>query len=435
MFVLLLFLHCFIFILVLLLCYVSRSSLYCNIPSDLCTLFFLLLLLHCFIFILVLLLYCISTSSLYCSIPSDLCTLYLSCITSKLFYLYTCTVAMWCIQIITLLLYTFRLVYSVFVLLLLLHCFIFILVLLLCCVSRSSLYCNIPSDLCTLCLSCYYYYIALSLFLYCCYIVYLDHHFTVVYLQTCVLCICLVITSTLFYLYTCTVAMWCIQIITLLLYTFRLVYSVFVLLLLLHCFIFILVLLLCYVSRSSLYSNIPSYLCSPCLPCYYFYIVLSLYLYCCYLMYPDHHFTVVYLQTCVVRVSLLLLLHCFIFILVLLLCCVSRLSLYCNTFRLVSSVFVLLLFLHCFISILALLLCYVSRSSLYSNIPSYLCSLCLPCYYFYIVLSLYLYCCYAIYPDHHFTVIFLQTCILCVCLVIISTLFYLYTCIVVMLCI
>ena len=47
-----------------------------------------------------------------------------------------------------------RLVYSVFVLLLLLHCFIFILVLLLCWVSRSSLYCNITSDLSTLCLSC-----------------------------------------------------------------------------------------------------------------------------------------------------------------------------------------------------------------------------------------------------------------------------------------
>ena len=38
-----------------------------------------------------------------------------------------------------------------FFVLLLLHCFIFILVLLLCWVSRSSLYCNIPSDLCTLC--------------------------------------------------------------------------------------------------------------------------------------------------------------------------------------------------------------------------------------------------------------------------------------------
>ena len=93
--------------------------------------------------------------------------------------------------------------YSVFVLLLLLHCFIFMLVLLLCYVYRSSLYCNIPSDLCSL--SCYYFYIVLSLYLYCCYVVYPDHHFTVIYVQTCVLCVCLVITSTLFYLYTCTV--------------------------------------------------------------------------------------------------------------------------------------------------------------------------------------------------------------------------------------
>ena len=119
--------------------------------------------------------------------------------------------------------------YSVSVLLLLLHCFISILVLLLCCVSRSSLYCNIPSDLCTLCLSCYYFYIVLSLHLYCCYVVYLDHHcnirsdctlcvyrssFNVIYPQTCVVCACLVIISILFYLYTCTVVMLCIQIIT-----------------------------------------------------------------------------------------------------------------------------------------------------------------------------------------------------------------------------
>ena len=158
--------------------------------------------------------------------------------------------------------------YSVFVLLLLLHCFIFILVLLLCCVSRSSLYCNIPSDLCTLCLSCYYFYIVLSLYLYCCYVVYTDHHFTVIYLQTCVLCVCLVITSTLFYLYTCTVVM-------------------------------------C-VSRSSLYCNIPSDLCTLCLSCYYFYIVLSLHLYCCYVVYTDHHFTVIYLQTCVLCVCLVI---------------------------------------------------------------------------------------------------------------------------------
>ena len=144
-----------------------------------------------------------------------------------------------------------------FVLLFLLHCFIFILVLLLCCVSRSSLYCNIPSDLCTLCLYCYYFYIVLSLYLYCCYVVYLDHHFTVIYLQTCVLCVCLVITSTLFHLYTCTV-------------------------------------------------DIPSDLCSLCFSCYYFYIVLSLYLYCCYVVYADHHFTVIYLPTCVVCVCLVI---------------------------------------------------------------------------------------------------------------------------------
>jgi hypothetical protein len=173
---------------------------------------------------------------------------------------------------------------------------------------------------------------------------------------------------------------------------------VFVLLLLLNCFIFILVLLLCYVFRSSLYCNIRSDLCSLCLSCYYFYIVLSLYLYCCYVVYLDHHFTVIYLQTCVLCVCLLLLLHCFIFMLVLLLCCAYRSPPYCH-------------------------------------ISSDLCSLCLSCYYFYIVLSLYLYCCYAVYLGHHFIVIYLQTCVLCVCVVITSTLFYLYTCIVVMLCI
>jgi hypothetical protein len=133
-----------------------------------------------------------------------------------------------------------------------------------------------------------------------------------------------------------------------------------VLLLLLHCFIFTLVLLLCCVYRSSLYCNIRSDFCSLCLSCYYFYIVLSLHLYCCYVVYLDHHFTVIYLQTCV---------------------------------------------------------------------------LCFSCYYFYIVLSLYLYCCYVVYLDHQFTVIYLQTSVLCVCLVITSTLFYLYICTVVMLCI
>jgi hypothetical protein len=61
----------------------------------------------------------------------------------------------------------------------------------------------------TLCLSCYYFYIVLSLYLYCCYVVYLNHHFTVICFQTCVLCVCLVITSTLFYFYTCTVVLLC----------------------------------------------------------------------------------------------------------------------------------------------------------------------------------------------------------------------------------
>ena len=175
-------------------------------------------------------------------------------------------------------------------------------------------------------------------------------------------------------------------------------YSVFFLLILLHCFIFILALLLCCVCRSSLYCNIPSDLCSLCLSCYYFYIVLSLYVYCCYVVYTDHHFTVIHLQT-------------------------------------VYSVFVLLLLLHCFIFIRVLLLCCVYRSLLYCNIPSHMCSLCLSCYHFYIVLSLYLYCCYVVYPDNHFTVIYIQTCVLCVCLVITSTLFYLYTSTVAMLCI
>ena len=139
-------------------------------------------------------------------------------------------------------------------------------------------------------------------------------------------------------------------------------------------------------------------MCSLCFSCYYFYIFLSLYLYCCNVMYTDHHFAVIYLQTSVVYVFLVITSTLFIFILVLLLCCVSRLSPYCN-------------------------------------IPSDLCTLCLSCYYFYIVLYLHLYCCYVVYLDHHFTVIFVQTCVLCVFLVITSTLFYLYTCTVAMLCI
>ena len=171
-----------------------------------------------------------------------------------------------------------------------------------------------------------------------------------------------------------------------------------VLLLLLHCFIFILVLLLCCVSRSSLYCNIRSDLCTLCLSCYYFYIVLSLHLYCCYVVYPDHYFTVISLQTCVP----------------------------CVFFVITSTLFYF---------ILVLLLCYVCRSSLYCNIPSDLCTLCLSCYYLYIALSLYLYRCYVVYTDHYFTVIYLQTCVLCVCLVITSTLLYLYSCTIVMLCI
>ena len=204
-----------------------------------------------------------------------------------------------------------------FFLLLLLHCFIFILVLLLCCVYISSLYCNIPSDLCTLCLSCYYFYIVLSLYLYCCYVMYPDHHFTVIYLQICVLCVCLVITSTLFYLYTCIVV--------------------------------------CCVFKSSIYCNIPSDLCILCLSCYYFYIVLSLHLYCWYVVYTDHHFTVLYLQICVLCV------------------------------------------------------CLVITSTLF-----------------------YLYSCPVVMLC--IQIIYVQTCVVCVCLVITSTLFYLYTCNVVMLC-
>ena len=97
-----------------------------------------------------------------------------------------------------------------------------------------------------------------------------------------------------------------------------------------------------------------------------------MYLYCCYVMYPYHHFTVIFIQIYVLCVCLFIFLYCLIFILVLLLCCVSRLSLYCN-------------------------------------IPSELCTLCLSCYFFNIVFSLYLYCCYVVYTDDHFTVISLHT--------------------------
>ena len=146
-----------------------------------------------------------------------------------------------------------------------------------------------------------------------------------------------------------------------------------------------------------------------CLSCYYFYIVLSLYLYCCYVMYPDHHFTVIYLKTCVC-----LCLSCYYFYIVL------SLYLYCRYVMYTDHHFTVIYLQTCvlcvclvitstlFIFILVLLCC-VSRSSLYCNIPSDLCSLCLSCYYFYIVYSLYLYCRYVMYPDHHFTLISLQT--------------------------
>jgi hypothetical protein len=87
--------------------------------------FFFLFLQHCFIYILVLLLCCVSRSSLYCNIHSDLSTLCLSC-------------------------YFLSIVVSLY---------------LLCCAYRSTLYCNIPSDLCTLYLSCYFFHIVLSLYL------------------------------------------------------------------------------------------------------------------------------------------------------------------------------------------------------------------------------------------------------------------------------
>ena len=209
-------------------------------------------------------------------------------------------------------------------------------------------------------------------------------------------------------------------------------YSVFILLLLLHCFIFMLVMFLCCVSRSSLYCNIPSDLCTLCLSCYYFYIVLSLYLYC-YAMYPDLHFTVISLQTCIPCVCLVITSTLFYFILVLLLCYVSRSSLYCNIPSDCVPCVCLVITSTLFYFILVLLLCCVSRSSLYCYIHSDLCTLCLSCYYFYIVLSLYLYCWYVVYTDHHFSVIYLQACVFCACLVFTSTLFY--TCIVVMLCI
>ena len=112
-------------------------------------------------------------------------------------------------------------------------------------------------------------------------------------------------------------------------------------------------------------------MCTLCLSCDYFCIVLFLYLYCCYVVYLDHHFTVIYLHTCVLCVCLILLLHCCIFTFVQLLCCVSIWSLYCIipsdlcTLCLSYYYFYIVLSLY-----LSLLLCYISRSSLYCNIPS-----------------------------------------------------------------
>jgi hypothetical protein len=140
---------------------------------------------------------------------------------------------------------------------------------------------------CTLRLSCYCFYIVLSLYLYGCYVVNAYHHLTVISLQTCVLC--------------------------------------FVLLLFLPCF-FILVLLLCCAYISSLYCNISSDLCTLCFSCCYFDIVLSLYLYFYHVVYTDHQFTDFNFRLVYSEFFLLLLLHCFIFTLVLSLCCVIYLQ-------------------------------------------------------------------------------------------------------------
>jgi hypothetical protein len=124
--------------------------------------FFLLLLLHCFIFTLVMSLCCVSRSSLYCNIPSDLCTLCLSCY----YFCYTPSLSTPILQDFVKFRNSKKNVLKIGLiivninkdenksLILLLYCFIFIVVLSLCCVSRSSLYCNIPlTDVCTLCLS------------------------------------------------------------------------------------------------------------------------------------------------------------------------------------------------------------------------------------------------------------------------------------------
>ena len=96
----------------------------------------------------------------------------------------------------------------------------------------------------------------------------------------------------------------------------------------------------------------------------------------------DHHFTVIYIQTCVLCVFL------FIYILVLLLCCVSRSSLYCKIHSDLSTLCLSCYFLSIVVSLY--LSCCAYRSTLYCNIPSDLCTLYLSCYFFHIVLSLYL---------------------------------------------
>jgi hypothetical protein len=112
-----------------------------------------------------------------------------------------------------------------------------------------------------------------------------------------------------------------------------------------------------------------------CLTCYYFYIVLFLHLYCCYVVYPDHHFTVIYIHDLYTQHN-------------------NSTSVKIKQCR--------------------------SNNKTDTDYTS---------------LKVYLYCCYVVYTDHHFTGISVQTCVVCVCLVITSILFYLYTCTVVMLCI
>jgi hypothetical protein len=115
------------------------------------------------------------------------------------------------------------------------------------------------------------------------------------------------------------------------------------------------------------------------LSCYYLYIVLSLYLYCCYVVYLDHHFTVISVQTCYRLHS-------------------NSTSIKIKQYRGNNK-----------------------TNTDYTSLNGYYGKVMMSCYYLYIVLSLYLYCCYVVYTDHHFTVISLQTFVVCVCLVITYT--------------